>query len=39
MYAKGMTTRDMETHIQDMYGLEISDTTISCISIVSEIGY
>ena len=32
MYAKGMTTRDMEAHIQDMYGLEISDTTISRIT-------
>jgi transposase-like protein len=32
MYAKGMTTRDMEAHIQDMYGLEVSDTTISRIT-------
>ena len=32
MYAKGMTTRDIETHIQDMYGLEVSDTTISRIT-------
>ena len=32
MYAKGMTTGDIETHIQDMYGLECSDTTISRIT-------
>lgn len=32
MYAKGMTTRNIETHIQDMYGLEVSDTTISSIT-------
>ena len=28
MYAKGMTTGDMEAHIQDIYGIEVSDTTI-----------
>jgi len=32
MYAKGMTTGDIETHIQDIYGLECSDTTISRIT-------
>ena len=32
MYAKGMTTRDIETHIQDIYGIEVSDTTISRIT-------
>jgi len=32
MYAKGMTTGDMESHIQDLYGLEISDSTISRIT-------
>ena len=32
MYAKGMTTSDIETHIQDIYGLECSDTTISRIT-------
>ena len=32
MYAKGMTTTDIETHIQDIYGLEVSDTTISRIT-------
>lgn len=29
MYAKGMTTSDIETHIQDIYDLECSDSTIS----------
>ena len=32
MYAKGMTTSDIETHIQDIYGLESSDSTISRIT-------
>lgn len=32
MYAKGMTTKDIETHIMDIYGLECSDTTISRIT-------
>ena len=32
MYAKGMTTGDIETHIQDIYGLECSDMTISRIT-------
>ena len=32
MYAKGMTTGDIETHIKDIYGLEISDTTVSRIT-------
>lgn len=32
MYAKGMTTSDIETHIHDIYGLEVSDTTISRIT-------
>ena len=32
MYAKGMTTGDIETHIQDIYGIEVSDTTISRIA-------
>ena len=29
MYAKGMTTSDIEAHIRDIYGVEVSDTTIS----------
>ncbi len=32
MYAKGMTAGDIETHIHDIYGLEVSDTTISRIT-------
>lgn len=32
MYAKGMTTGDIEAHIVDIYGIEISDTTISRIT-------
>lgn len=31
-YAKGMTTGDMEAHIQELYGLDISDSTISRIT-------
>ena len=31
MYAKGMTTADIETHIRDIYGIEVSDTTVSRI--------
>ncbi len=32
MYAKGMTTGDIEAHIQDIYGIEVSDTTVSRIT-------
>lgn len=32
MYAKGMTTGDMEAHIKELYGLDISDSTISRIT-------
>jgi putative transposase len=32
MYAKGMTTGDIETHIQDIYGLDVSDSTVSRIT-------
>ena len=32
MYAKGMTTGDIEAHIRDIYGLEVSDTTVSRIT-------
>ena len=32
MYAKGMTTRDIEDHLRDMYGVEASATTISTIT-------
>ena len=32
MYAKGMTTGDIEVHIQDIYGVDVSDTTVSRIT-------
>ena len=32
MYAKGMTTGDIEAHIQDIYGVDASDTTVSRIT-------
>ena len=32
MYAKGMTTSDIEGHIHDIYGVEVSDTTVSRIT-------
>jgi putative transposase len=32
MYAKGMTTGDIESHMQDLYGVDISDSTISRIT-------
>lgn len=32
MYAKGMTTGDIESHIREIYGLDCSDTTISRIT-------
>ena len=32
MYAKGMTTSDIHAHIKDIYGMDISDTTVSRIT-------
>ena len=32
MYAKGMSTGDIETHIRDIYGIEVSDTTVSRVT-------
>lgn len=32
MYAKGMTTRDIETHMKELYDIDISDSTISRIT-------
>ena len=32
MYAKGMTTGDIESHVNELYGMEISDSTISRIT-------
>lgn len=32
MYAKGMTTGDIEGHIREIYGLSVSDTTVSRVT-------
>lgn len=32
MYAKGMTTGDIEKHMRDIYGLSVSDSTISRVT-------
>jgi len=32
MYAKGMTTRDIQSHVEEIYGLEVSPTTVSNIT-------
>ena len=32
MYAKGMTTSDIETHIREIYGISVSDSTVSRIT-------
>jgi transposase-like protein len=32
MYAKGMTTRDIQSHIKDIYGVDISPTMVSNIT-------
>ena len=32
MYAKGMTTRDIQSHIEEIYGLDVSAMTISRIT-------
>ena len=32
MYAKVMTTSDIQAHIKDIYGMDISDTTVSRIT-------
>jgi transposase-like protein len=32
MYAKGMTTSDIESHIREIYGLSVSDSTISRVT-------
>ena len=32
MYAKGMTTGDIESHMKELYGVDISDSTISRIT-------
>ncbi len=32
MYAKGMTTGDIESHMKELYDMDISDSTISRIT-------
>ena len=32
MYAKGMTTRDIQDHVEEIYGLQISPTAVSNIT-------
>jgi transposase-like protein len=32
MYAKGMSTADIEAHIREIYGLSVSDSTISRVT-------
>lgn len=32
MYAKGMTTRDINSHVQDIYGIDVSATMVSTIT-------
>lgn len=32
MYAKGMSTNDISAHIEEIYGLEVSDSTISRVT-------
>ena len=38
MYAKGMTTSDIEAHIQDIYGISVSDSTVSRITTARSVG-
>ncbi len=32
MYARGLTTRDIQTHLEEMYGVEISPTLVSQVT-------
>src|SRR5688572_30670129 len=32
MYARGMTTRDIQSHLQEIYGVEVSPTLISTVT-------
>jgi transposase-like protein len=32
MYAKGMSTRDIEVHMRDIYGIDVSATTVSKVT-------
>lgn len=39
MYARGMTTRDIQAHLQEMYGVEVSPTLVSQVTdaIIEEV--
>jgi len=32
MYAKGMTTADIESHLNQIYSIEVSDTLVSRVT-------
>lgn len=32
MYSRGMRTRDIENHVREMYGFEISESTVSTVT-------
>ncbi len=32
MYARGMTTRDIQSHLEEIYGVEVSPDLISTIT-------
>jgi len=32
MYAKGMSTRDIESHLKDIYGIEVSASLVSKVT-------
>jgi putative transposase len=32
MYARGMTTRDIQGHLEEIYGVEVSPTLISNVT-------
>ena len=39
MYARGMTTRDIQAHLQDIYGVEVSPDLVSTVtdSVINEV--
>ena len=36
LYTKGMSIRDIQHHIEDLYGYELSEQTISCACTLFE---
>lgn len=36
LYARGLTTRDIQSHLQEMYGVEVSPTLISTVTDVTD---